>query len=86
MANPNRAMANLPKRPFEQILNSDAVYGYDWRSEEDAERVRDQLRADGFDAKLTRRSLWHWDYSRSFKTKKYTGTEYNVWRRDRVTS
>ena len=84
MGKPNRVLANLAKSPFEQVHHFDSEHGYNNRDESAAEDVRDRLKAKGWDSKVTRRSLWHWDYSGGGrKRKKYTGTEYNVWKREK---
>ena len=81
MANPNRALANLPKDPYEQVYHFDDTYGYDPRDELAAKHVSTILRREGWDAKVTKRHPWRWEYKNGGRVKEYTGTEYVVWRR-----
>ena len=68
MANgPLRILANLPKNPYS------FVDGYDTESK--AVEVRDALRADGYDAKVT--SARTGPKNRFYRT-------YNVWMREKI--
>jgi hypothetical protein len=66
MANPNRVAAYLPKNPYEYVARS--------RSQTEMEQVVADLKAQGFDAKLTRVKVG---------PRKGGWFEYNAWKRNR---
>ena len=76
MAKPNRAMANLAKNPYEPHIGD-----YNKRSEIEADVEVEKLRADGWQAKKTTSRQWRWSVGKGHKSKEYTGTVYNVWKR-----
>ena len=66
MANPNRVLANLPKRPFD--------LAEEFRSPVEAHALADALKAEGWDAKVTRRNNG---------SKINFSWRYSVWKRER---
>lgn len=67
MANPNRVFANMPKRPF------DLVGTFDRESE--AEAMRDRIKAEGFDSKVT---------AYRYGSRQRPSRAYNVWKREKT--
>jgi hypothetical protein len=67
MAKPNRVFANMPKRPFELVATMDNMFA--------AEDKRDELKAQGFDAKVT---------SYVYGSRRRPSRAYNVWKREKA--
>ena len=70
MANPNRALANMPKRPFDLVK--------EFRELGAAHDLADQLRAEGWDTKVTTRV----DQKPSPSTNWRVVRRFTVWRRE----
>ena len=83
MANPNRAMANLPKRPFTEVLPFEVGRGHGAFTETVAEEVAAELCEEGWDTKVTSRANWRWDRKGGRKCKEYTRRTWHVWKRER---
>lgn len=66
MSKPNRAFANLPKRPFDPVRS--------FREPVDADNLAEELKAQGFDVKVTRLKVG---------PRKSPWFTYNVWKRER---